>query len=146
MHWTRLAAATIAALSVAATMPAAPAGAATGSAPPSGRASAVMAYPTAFVQVRPTSWSGDCAQGHTFTFTGQIAVLLTPETVRYRWIRSDNGATPVQELSFGLGQTTKSVSTTWRIGAPGSYSEAIEILSPNHSYSNWASFRLQCTS
>ncbi|MFC3986310.1 hypothetical protein [Streptosporangium jomthongense] len=141
MHWTRMAA--IAALSVAAAIPATPAGAVTG--PPPAGASGALAYPTANVWVSPTSWSGDCSRGHTFTFTGQISVLLTPETVRYRWIRSDNASAPIQEVHFGLGQTTRSVSTTWLIGAPGTHSEAIEILSPTHSYSNWASFNLRCT-
>ncbi|MFD0890842.1 hypothetical protein ACFQ08_40375 [Streptosporangium algeriense] len=141
MHWTRLAA--IAVLGVAAAIPATPAGAVPG--PPPAGASA-LAYPTGNAWVSPTSWKGDCSYGRTFTFTGQISVLFTPETVRYRWIHSDNTQEPERQLYFGLGQTVKSVVGTSRTGhTAGTHAAAIEILSPVRTTSNWAAYSVQCT-
>ncbi|MFD0884945.1 hypothetical protein ACFQ08_10345 [Streptosporangium algeriense] len=144
MHRTRLAAAALAALIVGTGTSATPAGAAVDPSSSSGKASKAMAHIDIRVQVSPTSWSGDCARGHQFTFTAHISVL--PRTkIRYRWIRSDNATAPVQELDFRLGPSTQAVGTTWWIGAPGTHWEAIEVLSPDSFVSQRASFHLQCT-
>src|SRR5262249_21927951 len=45
---------------------------------------------------------------------------------------------------FGPGVTTIDVSTTWNIGAAGTFWERIHVLTPNDIISNQATFTLSC--
>ena len=91
--------------------------------------------------VTPTSWSGKCPKR--FEFVGKITVDK-PGVVRYKWIRSDGGIAPVKTLRFRR-PGTQNVTTYWRLSAPGTKWEAVEILAPNKMTSNRAVFTLKCT-
>jgi hypothetical protein len=99
---------------------------------------------SARASVDPPSYSGPgCPR--VFTFTGQIRVSTGPATVQYRWIRSDGGVGPTSQIAFsGSGPQEQTVSTTWGLGTSGTHWEAVEILSPNSSQSNHATFTLNC--
>jgi SH3 domain-containing protein len=73
-----------------------------------------------------------------FTFTAAITTN-GPMTVQYRWGRSDGASAPVQTISFASAGT-QNVTTTWTIGAGGSFYEYVDILSPNTLTSNHANF------
>jgi hypothetical protein len=120
-----------------------PGGGPGGSSPGGGGVTAPRASATA--TVAPTSYTGtDCPQ--TFTFTGTISVTSGPITVRYRWFGSDGGTLPDQTLTFtGSGAQQQSVQpTTWTLSANGTRWQAIQILSPNTTQSNHATFTLTC--
>jgi len=97
------------------------------------------------VIVRPTKYTGKCP--HKFTFYGRITAVGSG-LVKYKWIRSDHALTPVKNLFF-RSSGTKTVTTTWTIGAAGktykNYWQAIKIISPVYKTSNKAKFSLKCS-
>ena len=96
------------------------------------------------VEVNPAHYAGPCPG--TITFIAKITVSA-PCHVRYRWIRSDGGRAPEQELVFNAaGQ--QEVTTTWTLGGPQLRQfrgwEAIRILAPTPGTSSHANFDLRC--
>jgi len=90
--------------------------------------------------VSPTSYSGSCPG--TFNFSARITTNGAG-TVTYRWERSDGAVGPTQSLTFA-GAGTQTVTTSWTLGARGTYWERVHILSPNDIYSNQATFTNNC--
>jgi hypothetical protein len=94
--------------------------------------------------VSPRAYTGSgCPK--TFVFTGKIHVSRGPIRVRYTWIRSDGATSPVKTIRFTARQPrTRTVKTTWTLGANGTYWQALQILSPRHVRSPRATFTLTC--
>jgi hypothetical protein len=87
----------------------------------------------------------------TITFTATITAEHWSPTARrevqYTWIRDDGGNAPTHTLRFPRGSwTTRTVSTTWTLGAPHDGWEAIQITYPQSMTSNHANFRFWCRS
>jgi hypothetical protein len=99
---------------------------------------------TASATAAPPAYTGSICP-HTFTFTGTINVPAGPVTVRYQWIRSDGATAPEQTVQFtGTGPQQQTVTTTWTLSANGTNWQAVQILSPNATQSNHATFTLTC--
>ncbi|MCP5101968.1 MAG: hypothetical protein GY950_01250 [bacterium] len=97
----------------------------------------------AYATVKPTSFNGQCPKK--FTFLGRIT-SNSRGVVKYKWLRSDNANAPVKTIRFNK-PGTKTVTTTWTLGAPGmTYNgwQAVRILAPNQMTSNRAAFKLKC--
>jgi hypothetical protein len=92
--------------------------------------------------VNPPSFSGACPT--TVNFFADITVN-GPGLVTYRWEGRDGGAEPIQSISFPSAGS-QIVSTSWQLGASGSYWERVHIFIPNEIISNQASFALSCSS
>jgi len=85
----------------------------------------------------------------TLTFTATIKAQRWGPTalrqVQYSWIRDDGGNSPTHTLRFPAGGSqTRTVRTTWSLGARHSGWEAIQITSPENMTSNHANFRFGC--
>ena len=95
--------------------------------------------------VSPTSFTGACPKK--FDFNGTVAAN-GPGTVTYKWVRSDGASGPVQTLIFSSAGSQAVSADDWTFGGSGSsYSgwEKVQILTPNSTESNQASFSLNCT-
>lgn len=101
--------------------------------------SPVFAVTSAVASVSPGS-AGVCPS--TFTFVGTITANGAGN-VTYQWERSDGASSSVQTVSFAAAET-KTVSTTWALGAAGTFWERLKITSPNSVTSNQATFTLVC--
>lgn len=99
------------------------------------------------VEPSPAEYVGACPG--TITFTAKIQAVSGRGLVKYRWLRSDGAASPVEYIEFagpGAGYAT----TTWTLGDAGALPnyagwQQIEILSPNKKLSNKAEFKLTCS-
>jgi hypothetical protein len=87
----------------------------------------------------PPFFSGACPT--TVNFYATIAVN-GPGTVTYRWEGSDGGFEPTQSIS--VLDRSETVSTSWQLGASGSYWARVHVFTPNEIVSNQASFTLSC--
>jgi hypothetical protein len=90
--------------------------------------------------VDPSSFTGACHK--TFNFSAVIKVNC-PGTVIYRWERSDGGSAPIQSITF-TAAGSKTVTTSWSLGASYSGWRRVHILTPNDTFSNYANFTLTC--
>ncbi len=102
----------------------------------------VFAVTSVSASADPPSFSGACPT--TFNFYAAITAN-GPGTATYRWERSDGGVQQTQSISF-TGPGSQTVSTTWQLGAQGSYWVRVHVFSPNETISNQASFTLICSS
>ena len=89
----------------------------------------------------PPFFSGACPT--TVNFYATIAVN-GPGTVTYRWEGSDGGFEPTQSIS--VLDRSETVSTSWQLGASGSYWARVHVFTPNEIVSNQANFTLSCAS
>lgn len=89
--------------------------------------------------VAPTS-SNTCPT--TFNFSATITTNAAG-TVTYKWERSDGATGSTQSESFAAAES-KTVTTTWAIGAAGTHWERVHVLTPNDLTSNQATFTLTC--
>jgi hypothetical protein len=87
----------------------------------------------------------------TFTFTAHILVPAGTAggTVKYRWYRSDGASSSSdQTVTFAAGETSKTVTTTWQLGAiwgNGSpFWEQAKATVPNVWYSPHGTFSFNC--
>lgn len=92
------------------------------------------------VSADPPFFSGACPT--TFNFYAVITAN-GPGTVTYRWEASNGGVEPVQSISFS-DAGSQTVSTTWQLGAAGSYWKRVHVFTPNEIISNQASCTLSC--
>jgi len=99
------------------------------------------------LDARPDDYVGPCPV--TVTFTGTVTVNKAGK-VKYTFIRSD-GARDTNDLSLDFdGPGTKTVETTWHLGAavptfqPFKGFQQLRSLSPNQMDSDRASFVLRC--
>ena len=90
------------------------------------------------------NFTGECPKK--FDFEGVIEAS-GPATVRYTWLRSDGGTSPVITLEFE-GAGTKTVTKSWTLGASGSsyegYWQRLKVIAPTQVLSNKAEFDLHC--
>ncbi|GAA2907781.1 hypothetical protein GCM10010517_74220 [Streptosporangium fragile] len=101
---------------------------------------------SATLHASPTSYTGPCGNGQSFTFTGRISVTDGPATVRWRWKDSLNSGAAENTIRFsGTGPQSETVSIPWGPGASGTYWMQIEILAPNTATSERAVVSLTCT-
>ncbi|MCU0520144.1 MAG: protein kinase [Anaerolineae bacterium] len=92
------------------------------------------------VNANPTSYSGVCAK--LFELTAQITVGGSG-TVTYKWERSDGAEVAEETIDFA-GPGTQEVTSSWNLGADGSYWQRLHVLAPNDVLSNQATFTLDC--
>ena len=98
---------------------------------------------TRVLVAKPKTYPGPCPV--TIEFVGTIFVSRAAR-VEYRWERSDGGMGPRE--SVDIRSAAKSVTSTWRVGAPRkSFSgwERLRVLSPNGVISNAAAVQIKCT-
>ncbi|MCJ7663088.1 MAG: hypothetical protein MUO24_02470 [Desulfobacterales bacterium] len=88
----------------------------------------------------PPSYVGACPA--TINFRGTISTNKAA-VVKYKFIRSDGGETPVQTLNFSAAGS-KPVSTTWSLGRDYTGWKAIKVISPVIVESNKANFSIRC--
>jgi hypothetical protein len=108
-------------------------------------------------RVTPNAWAGACPK--TFQVSSEIQANGRG-TAKYRWVRSDGGATPPVDLVFE-GPGTKTVTTSWTLSNTDFQAKrrwiTAEVVYPNHILPQpdealstgfrpyAASFDLQCT-
>jgi len=95
------------------------------------------------VQTTVDPGSGDCPRE--VKFSAKITVSKAG-TVTYYWIRSDGAQSSQQSIEFDAAGT-KTITTTWTLGASGEEVEGWEqvyIDNPNHQSFNQASFAFSC--
>lgn len=84
----------------------------------------------------------------TITFTATITASNFGSGLRqvqYTWLRDDGGTSPTQTLTFPVGtSSTRTISTTWQLGASHTGWEAVQIAYPQPMTSNHANFRFAC--
>lgn len=98
-------------------------------------------------QVTPVDGTGPCPAQ--YTFSGTItATDWSPTALRqiqYKWIRSDGANAPVQTIAVASpAGGTYDVSTTWTLGAQGTFWEALQVIYPQSVTSNRAEFTNHC--
>ncbi|HEX8831288.1 MAG TPA: hypothetical protein VF705_08995, partial [Longimicrobium sp.] len=79
------------------------------------------------------------------TFTGTVQAT-GPGTVRYQWERSDGAAARPFSINF-TAAGTRTVRSTWTLGAPGRETsgwQRLRLLEPHATASEPASFRFRC--
>jgi hypothetical protein len=108
-----------------------------------GTASAADISANASVGPMPGSCPG------TITFTATITADNWSPTARrevqYTWVRDDGGNSPSRNIYFPEGSSpTRTVSTTWTLGASHAGWQAIHITYPQDLTSNHANFRFSC--
>lgn len=90
------------------------------------------------------SFTGKCSKQ--FDFTGEIKATGAM-TVTYTWLRSDGATAPEKTLEFDAAGS-KTVSTSWTLGADGNTYEGlwqqIKVTAPTEMLSNKAEFDLVC--
>jgi hypothetical protein len=103
------------------------------------------------ISVSPDAFSGSCSSTMVFTFTAHILVPAGTAggTVKYRWFRNDGGSSSSdQSVVFAAGETSKTVTTTWSLGAmwgDGSTNwEQVKTSVPNVWSSPHANFHFIC--
>lgn len=105
---------------------------------------------TATISAVPTTYNGSCPGAIKFT-GGVSAFNWAPgekKEIQYQWIRSDSSRTNIRTLDFSDGSKSKSVSSTWTLGGPGTQYKGYETLAvvyPHSGISNQAQFTLNCT-
>lgn len=97
--------------------------------------------PRPHLTVEPARHEGPCPV--TLTFESEILPPPLPGPVKYRFVRSDGGQGPIQELKFWTPQKKK-VSTTWTLSGDYAGWVQLRILSPGNVESNRAHFRVRC--
>lgn len=97
--------------------------------------------PRPHLTVEPGSHEGPCPV--TLTFEAEILAPPLPGPVKYKFVRSDGGQGPVQEIKF-LSPGKKKVTTTWRLSGDYTGWVQLKILSPGSVESNRAHFRVRC--
>jgi hypothetical protein len=98
-------------------------------------------------QVTPVEGTGPCPAQ--FTFSGTITATdwspMALRQIQYKWIRSDGANAPVQTIAVaGPAGGTYAVSTTWTLGAQGTFWEALQVIYPQSVTSNHAEFTNHC--
>jgi hypothetical protein len=91
----------------------------------------------------PQLFKGVCPA--TITFTSVINANRYPVMVEYQWERSDGAKGPQQSVTLNAAGTI--VSSTWKLGAPGSTHdifERVHVLTPNDARSGDAHAKLIC--
>lgn len=100
----------------------------------------------ATASANPPSFTGDCTNGVTFTFTAVISVQSGPAVVSYTWLRSDGAIAPPQQLTFPAGGVQQqTVTDTWTLSGTTTGWEAVQWTSPETGQSNHADISLTCT-
>ncbi len=90
--------------------------------------------------VNPSSFSGACPA--VFNFTANITASAAG-TVTYQWERSDGASGPVATVVFAAAES-RTINTTWTLGASGTFWQRLRVLSPKVLVSNTAPFTLEC--
>jgi hypothetical protein len=91
----------------------------------------------------PFNYVGPCPVA--IKFSGRISAVGGSGRISYKFLRSDGASAPIETLTFDT-PASKDVSTTWTLGAPGTYSgwQAIQIFDPQELKSNQAPFTIKC--
>ncbi|MBN2199828.1 MAG: hypothetical protein JW747_08285 [Candidatus Aminicenantes bacterium] len=97
--------------------------------------------PRPHLTVEPATHDGPCPV--TLKFEADILPPPLPGPVKYRFVRSDGGRGPIQELKF-LTPRKKKVSTTWTLSRDYEGWVQLRILSPGNVESNRAHFKVRC--
>lgn len=95
--------------------------------------------------VLPTNYSGACPKK--FDFTANVTVNAAG-SVTYKWVRSDGASGSSQTMTFGGAGSAVVAPDDWTLGGSGTtYSgwEKVQILTPNSTESNQATFNLACS-
>jgi hypothetical protein len=111
---------------------------------PAGARSGEFRVVETLLRADPSDYAGPCPV--TIRFSGRISAVGDAGRVSYKFLRSDRASGSISTLTFD-SPGSKSVSTTWQLGAPGEvYSgwEAIQVFEPGETTSDRATFRIQC--
>jgi len=98
----------------------------------------------------PSDFHGTCTNPMIFTFKATIKVPAGTSggTVKYHWLRSDGATAPTETVTFNPGVTTRTVTTTWQLGAVwgngSTFWEALQVTAPNSVTSTHANFSFVC--
>lgn len=95
----------------------------------------------------PSDYEGPCPVE--IAFSGRVSVVGGGGTVSYKFLRNDGASAPVETIEFD-GPGSRSISTTWRLGAatarfnPYNGWQSIQIFDPAEYQSNRAEFTIRC--